>query len=92
MATLFAYFIVTGSNAYTNVVGLGYAFAFAAAAAGTWFLSRTAAVGALLVYFSLHHANDWPLQFGLHLLFYVAFASGIRAAWLFHQLEQARKS
>ena len=92
MAALFMYFVVTGSNAYPNVVGLGYACAFVVAALGTWFLSRMAAVAALLVYFSLHHANDSPLKFGLHVLFYAAFFSGIRAAWLFQRLGRVSRS
>jgi hypothetical protein len=87
LSGLFTYFIAVGHESYRSIFAVGYAVAFTVAALGTWFLSRAAAITALLLYFTLHHANDVPIKLAVHFILYVAFATGVRATWQFHRLK-----
>jgi hypothetical protein len=74
---------------YRNMWGVSYFVAYLLVAYGTWRMSRAAAIAAFLLYFSMTRSNSMPILFGIHFVFYIAFATGIRATLLYGRLPRS---
>jgi hypothetical protein len=86
LGSLIILFAVFDAPGYRNPLAISYSVAFAVSAYGTWRKSRAAAIGALVLYISLHHTDCGLLRLALHMSIFSTLAAGVWSVIAFHRM------